>query len=80
MATLCFLIGALMLLGCTGAGIYLMSQQAIVNLLTMAKIPSFAIIAVCFAVGLVFCLNWVVLGANCAQIRMLKRSRKKRAE
>ena len=80
MATLCFLIGALMLLGFTGAGIYLMSQQAIVNLLTMAKIPSFAIIAACFAVGLVFCLNWVVLGANCAQIKKLKRRRKKRAE
>ena len=80
MATLCFLIGALMLLGCTGAGIYLMSQQAIVNLLSMARISSFAILAACFAVGMLFCLNWVVLGVNCTQIKKLKRRRKKRAE
>ena len=80
MATICILIGALMLVGCTGAGIYLMSQQAIVNLLNMARIPSFAIIVLFFVVGLLFCLNWVVLGLNSAQIKKLKRRKKKRME
>ena len=80
MATLCILIGALMLVGCTGAGIYLMGQQAIVNLLSMARIPSFTIIALFFVVGVLFCLNWVVLGMNCAQIKKLRRRRKKHAE
>ena len=84
MATLCIIIGILMLLGFTGAGYFvasaLLKSQAIVSLFSLNSSLVWIATGIGAIIGLVFCLNWVVLGANCAQIRRLKRRRKKRAE
>ena len=82
MAIFCILIGILMLLGFTGAGYFaastLMKQQTIVSLFNLDPSMVWIITGICAVIGLLFCLNWVVLGVNCAQIRKLKRRRKKR--
>ncbi len=84
MAALCILIGIIMLAGLTGAGYFaasaLMKQQTIVNLFSLEPSMIWIITGVCAAIGLLFCLNWVVLGINCSQIRKLRRRKKRRAE
>ena len=82
MAILCIIIGVLMLVGFTGAGYLaasmLMKQEMVVSLLKLSPSFIWAVTGVCLCIGLLFCLNWVVLGMNCSQIRKLKRRRKKR--
>lgn len=84
MAALCILIGILMLVGFTGAGYFaasaLMKSQTIVSLFSLTPSTVWIVTGVCAAIGLLFCLNWVILGVNCSQIKKLRRRKKKRAD
>ena len=82
MASICIIIGILMLAGCTGAGYYagsmLVNNPVIGSLFELESSHVWVITGVCAVIGLLFCLNWVILGVNCGQIRKLKRRKKKR--
>lgn len=82
MSILCILIGLIGLVGFTGAGYIatnkLMSSQTIVTLFSLDATAQWIIVGVCFLIGLLFCLNWVLLGLNCKNIKKLQRRKKKK--
>ena len=84
MSVLCIAIGVIGLLGFTGAGYVgismLMGSPTIVSLFGLTESVKWIGVGVCFVIGLLFCLNWVVLGMNCASIRKLKRRKKKKQQ
>lgn len=82
MSILCIVIGVIGLVGFTGAGYIatdkLMSSQTIVSLFSLNVTAQWIIVGICFLIGLLFCLNWVMLGLNCKNIKKLQRRRKKK--
>lgn len=84
MSILCIVIGVIGLVGFTGAGCFatnmLMSSETIVNLFSLNATVQWIIVGACFLVGLLFCLNWVMIGLNCRSIKKLQRRRKKKQQ
>lgn len=84
MSILCIVIGVIGLVGFTGAGYIatnkLMSSETIVNLFSLNATVQWIIIGACFLIGLLFCLNWTLIGLNCGSIKKLQRRRRKKQQ
>lgn len=81
MAIPCYLIGAVMLLGFSGAGYFLgdwlLSYPVLLNMFHLTEASRWVFTGAGVAVGVILGLNWVVLGLNCRNIKKLQCRRKK---
>lgn len=88
MAVFCYLIGSILLLGCTGGGWFLtkvLMGNSIyrvtfgLNSFSQPWMPYAIIVGACFIIGLLFFLSWLFTGINCARIKKLSRRKKKQS-
>ena len=82
MGTICIIIGVVIFALFAGGGYfavdYLASLPVFMNMGLFTAANTMIVVGVFAVIGLIFGLNWVVLGINCKQIRKLKRRRKKK--
>ena len=89
MAIVCFVIGVVLLLAFMAGGVaaanFLTSKVMYMVNFGLDKLPNatvafWVVFAVFALIGLLFFLNWLILGVNCKKIKKLARRRKKRAK
>lgn len=89
MAIVCFVIGAVLLLGFMAGGFavagFLTSKMMYMVNFGLDKLPNetaayWVVFGIFTLIGLLFFLNWLFLGMNCRKIKKLARRRKKHAE